>query len=242
MGRFVDLTGQTFGRLTVVERTDDYVSPSGHHLVRWLCKCDCKENRYIIVNGGSLTRKLTKSCGCLHNENSREMGKKNKKYNTYNLTGEYGIGYTLNGKEFWFDLEDYELIKDYCWHIDNGGYVRTNDDKGNCVLLHGLIMGISYIDHVNHKTFDNRKSNLRIVTVAQNNMNASKRTNNTSGTTGISWHKGVGKWRARINVNGKEVHLGYFDKFEDAVKARKEAEDKYFGEYSYDNSMKIGGN
>ncbi len=47
-------------------------------------------------------------------------------------------------------------------------------------------------------------------------------------------------WRARIFINGKGIHLGRFTNFDEAVKARKRAEEKYFGEYSYDNSMKEG--
>lgn len=235
MGKFKDLTGQRFGRLTVVERAEDYVSPKGYRNVQWLCKCGCEENNYTIVSGCSLTRGLTKSCGCLQKETSAENGRNNKKYNTYDLSGEYGIGYTSKGEEFLFDLEDYNLIKDYCWFIDNKGYVSAYNTSGS-KLFHRQIMDGNYIDHISHNTKDNRKSNLRNVTSSQNNMNVSKRSDNTSGVTGVSWHKGIQKWRARINVSGKEVNLGYFEEFEDAVKARKEAEDKYFGEYSYDNS------
>jgi hypothetical protein len=68
LGKFKDLTGQRFGRLTVVERAEDYVSPKGHRNVQWLCKCDCEENSYTVVSGCSLTRGLTKSCGCLRKE------------------------------------------------------------------------------------------------------------------------------------------------------------------------------
>lgn len=62
---------------------------------------------------------------------------------------------------------------------------------------------------------------------------------NTSGVTGVGWVKSKQQWRARITVEYKEIHLGYFDKFEDAAKARKDAEEKYFGEFSYDNSMSL---
>lgn len=48
-----------------------------------------------------------------------------------------------------------------------------------------------------------------------------------------------GKWIAQIGYKGKKIYLGSFLKFDDAVKVRKEAEEKYFGEYSYDNSIKI---
>ena len=52
-----------------------------------------------------------------------------KKYNTYDLTGEYGIGYTSKDEEFYFDLEDYDKIKDYCWRITMQGYVRAYSPK-----------------------------------------------------------------------------------------------------------------
>lgn len=84
---------------------------------------------------------------------------------------------------------------------------------------------------------DNRKSNLRIATRSQNQMNKGKQKNNKSGVVGVGWHKTSGKWAAYIAVDNKQIHLGLFDNFEDAVKARKEAEDKYFGEFSYDNSQ-----
>ena len=66
----------------------------------------------------------TKSCGCLNNEKRSLLGKNSKKYNKYNLNGEYGIGWTSNtNEEFYFDLEDYDKIKDYCWFLDNRGYI-----------------------------------------------------------------------------------------------------------------------
>lgn len=114
MATLIDLTGKTFGRLTVIKRAEDYIRPNGNHSVRWLCKCSCEENKYVVVLGQLLRSGSTKSCGCLHNE---MLSDERKKYNTYDLSGEYGIGHTSNGKEFLFDLEDYDLIKNYCWTI-----------------------------------------------------------------------------------------------------------------------------
>ncbi len=60
--------------------------------------------------------------------------------------------------------------------------------------------------------------------------NKKMQTNNTSGHTGVSWHKRRGCWYARISFKGKTYGLGYFDKYEDAVKARVKAEkDKFNG-------------
>ena len=50
--KFVDLTGQRFENLTVISRCEDYVSPSGHHLTQWKCKCDCGNE--VMVSGSNL--------------------------------------------------------------------------------------------------------------------------------------------------------------------------------------------
>jgi hypothetical protein len=81
------------------------------------------------------------------------------------------------------------------------------------------------IDHINHIRDDNRLINLREATRQQNNRNASRRKDNTSGISGVSQFKG--KWRARIRVNKKEIHLGYFDDKFEAVCAKKSAERKH---------------
>ena len=52
--------------------------------------------------------------------------------------------------------------------------------------------------------------------------------NSSTGVKGVAWDKGHNKFVAYINLFGKKKHLGYFEKFEDAVEARKEAEEKYF--------------
>lgn len=242
MGNLIDLTGQTFDRLTVIKRADDYVRPNGQHGARWLCKCSC--GNYVVVLGQLLREKKTRSCGCLHNE---ELAEARKKYNTYNVSSNYGVGYTFKGEEFYFDLEDYDKIKDYCWTIRNNGYVTAYcPTTKNHILLHRLIMGCDndnlYIDHIhgNKTRNDNRKSNLRIATPSQNIMNKPLLKNNTSGVTGVSWNKRKGRWESYITIDDKRKGLGYFSNFNDAVAARKAAEEKYFGEYSYDNSVKDG--
>lgn len=229
-----------FGRLTVIKRVEDHICyPSGYRTPQWLCKCDCGND--VIIIGKNLTRKNgTKSCGCFAKEN---MSMVKKRYNTYDLTGEYGIGYTLKGEEFYFDLEDYNKIKDYCWSKNKKGYIMSTDGKTRkTILLHRIVTDCPdglLPDHIHGKDTrcDNRKSNLRICTTQENGMNSALSTNNTSGVTGVTWHKRDMVWQARIKVNYKYIHLGYFDNFEDAVKARKDAEEKYFGEYSYDNSQ-----
>lgn len=62
MGRFRDLTGQRFGRLTVIERAEDQVSDKGKHQTMWLCECDCGNKS--IVRASHLTDGRIQSCGC----------------------------------------------------------------------------------------------------------------------------------------------------------------------------------
>jgi hypothetical protein len=239
LGRFNDLTGQRFGRLTVIKRAEDHIMPSGEKRSRWFCECDCG-NEITIIGKSLIKKNGTKSCGCFAKEN---MSKVKKKYNTYDLSGEYGIGYTLKDEEFWFDLEDYNLIKDCCWRKNKKGYIVSTDCKTRKIIfLHRIVTNCPddlVTDHIHGKEtrYDNRKSNLRIVTKQQNGMNSSLSKNNTSGVTGVVWNKRENAWQAAIRVYYKKIHLGYFTKFDDAVKARKEAEEKYFGEYSYDNSQ-----
>ena len=98
MGKFKDLTGQKFGMLTAIKRIDDYVTPSGRHRARWLCKCDCG-NETVVIDNNLSKKNGTKSCGCLRRKFAYNL---NKSCNTYDLSGEYGVGYTSKGEEFYF--------------------------------------------------------------------------------------------------------------------------------------------
>ena len=114
--------------------------------------------------------------------------------------------------------------------------------RENRVVMSRLIMDCDdsslQVDHINHDTLDNRKRNLRVVTVSQNNMNKDVRSDNTSGHTGVSFDKKSGKYVSYIKINQKRIYLGSFIDINDAIKAREDAEEKYFKEYSYKNSNK----
>ena len=128
------------------------------------------------------------------------------------------------------DLEDVNKVKQYKWSIMNK-YVICQSKK---MRLHRLIMDCPddmIVDHINHDRFDNRKSNLRVCTRHQNNMNKSKQYNNTSGITGVYLYKPNNKWTAKIQINSRSINLGYFNTKEEAIEARKQAEIEYFGEY-----------
>ena len=83
------------------------------------------------------------------------------------------------------------------------------------------------VDHVNHCQSDNRLSNLREVSNQENHKNKSLSKKNTSGVTGVTWHKGAGKWCAQIMVNGESKYLGLFEKKSDAAMARERANREY---------------
>ena len=229
MGRCVDLTGQKFGKLTVIKRVED---DSEAH-IKWLCECEC--GNFITTRGTSLRSGITKSCGCLVGDKIRELNKLKKKYNKYDLSGDYGIGYASNTNEpFYFDLEDYDKIKNYYWYSNHDGYMCSSENKKE-IIMHRLIIDENnpeiQVDHFNRNKKDNRKENLKSVTPQHNNWNRGINQNNKSGVTGVRWNKEAQKWIAYI----MRKHLGTFNSFEDAVKARKRAEQKYFGEYSYNN-------
>lgn len=240
MSRLIDLTGQRFGRLTVIERVEDHIYPSGKPRPQWLCHCDCGND--IVVKSNCLLNEETKSCGCLIIDTAKIMGLNNKKYNHYDLSGEYGVGYTSQGDAFYFDLEDYDKIKNYCWTV-NSGYLKSRTSMAlgkKFVLFHKLVLpNAEKVDHINHNTLDNRKANLRDVNHQKNMMNRVLPKNNKSGVLGVHWHNRDKVWEVEIGYKKKRYYLGRFKDFDEAVKARKEAEQKYFGEYSYDNSMKL---
>lgn len=232
-----DLTGKVFEHLTVIEQTEDYVDSKGCHYAQWLCECDCLDHNKIIVRGSNLKSKNTTSCGCVHTGILKDIGYNNKTINKYDLSGEFGIGWTNNtNAEFYFDLEDYEKIKDYCWieHTRDDGYKTLEArelHKQKIIRMHYIIFD-KFCDHKDRNTFNNRKSNLREATPSQQSMNKNKRKDNSSGFIGVNWHKAQQMWVARINIDKKRKTIGYFNKKEDAIIARLKAEKEYYGEFS----------
>ena len=226
----LNLAGKKIGLLTVKEPAPDIIKKSGRIYPAWYCDCECGTKDYVITTE-RLRNPKYKSCGCLNNES-----KFKKKYNKYDLSGEYGIGYTAKGEKFYFDLEDYDKIKHYCWHLSHDGYVAVSNNK-EYFLLHRFVMNAPQnydIDHINHKKYDNRKLNLRIATTLENCANRTP--TNKYGINGIV-HKG-NTWIVSIGYNNKHIYIGSFQSLDDAIKARKEAEEKYYGDFSYGNSMK----
>lgn len=112
---------------------------------------------------------------------------------------------------------------------DKHGYF-VGTFKGKLYKVHHLVYyhltGIwpNVIDHKNGIKDDNRLCNLHNGNNTDNNRNQKRRCTNTSGVTGVSYNKGNSKWSAEIFENAKKINLGWFIKFEDAVKVRQDAE------------------
>lgn len=229
-----DLTGMVFGRLKVLEQTEDHIQPNGVHRPKWKCQCNCENQTIVFVQGSDLKSSRTQSCGCLNREKIKKYN--NVKLNLEDEHGLYGIGYCNNtNSEFYFDMSDYALIKEYCWlECIHRGYrsLQAWDiiNGGNIVM--SSLLDCKYFDHIDRNPLNNRRHNLRPATCSQNTINRGVMKNNTSGITGVSWDKRLQKWSVRLQVNGERIILGNYVNKNDAIKARLEAEKKYFGEFA----------
>jgi hypothetical protein len=162
-----------------------------------------------------------------------------KKYNVYDLTGDFGIGIAGTGEKFIFDIEDYEKIKNYYWRVSKptkkhpkiGGYVVSNSLNQKWVTLSRIIMDCPkemVVDHKNHNKLDNRKENLRVCLFSENQRNRN--------FPGVTFHKRQKKYIATISLNKKRIQIGSFPTYEEARAARIKAEEKYFGEFAFSNN------
>ena len=120
---------------------------------------------------------------------------------------------------------------------DGSGYGQVNID-GQTYRAHRLIFMFvhgylpEYLDHKDGNKMNNNITNLRPATSQENNRNAGLSRVNTSGVTGVNFHPIMGKWRAYITVDDKQINLGYYLVKDLAVEARRKAEKEYFGEFA----------
>lgn len=120
--------------------------------------------------------------------------------------------------------------------ITVNGYVTIGIDQDD-YLCHRLMWLYVYgafpilnIDHIDRDRTNNKAVNLRLATPKQNGENKSLKSNNASGHKGVFLRKHLKSkpWSVNIMNNRKTIHIGYFATVEEAVKARRLAEDKYF--------------
>lgn len=147
------------------------------------------------------------------------------------------------------DNEDFERVNKYTWQVNPAGYAmtdvytpstgyRSKDHKATKVSMHRMVMGEPEdmeVDHINHDTLDNRQSNLRIVTHAQNMANMKTHRDSKTGVKGVYIHRsGLARpYRARITFYGNVIDLGLYATVEEASTAYNDMAKQLNGELAY---------
>ena len=198
--KLIDLTGNRYGKLTVIKR--DFSHKVKNKRTFWLCRCDCGNTK--IVDGQKLKAGTTKSCGCTQ-----------YKYD-FNETREIGdVLYIKAGdREVIIDKEDLSKIYPNRVCVNGSGYALCHRNR----LVHRMIIDCPkgfMIDHINHNPLDNRKCNLRIVSNSENQLN--RRMTSNTGEYGITLCK---NGYYRITVDDK--YCGIRKTLADAIIRRDE--------------------
>ncbi len=142
--------------------------------------------------------------------------------------------------------QHYDWLNQWKWFAlwrpkSNTFYAVRNSPRGlgprHLIQMHRLILGLERGDkregdHRNRNGLDNRIGNLRLANHSQQKFNQGLRSDNASGYRGISKKKGRTHWRVEICENGNRHVIGYFRDLGDAIRARKEASEKYHGEFA----------
>lgn len=238
-GKFNDLTGQMINNWLVLQRAENAKGGKA----QWLCECQCEQKTQRKLSTNQLISGRSKSCGCM-TQQLRVASLHQNFINQYMFDGDTCIIVANNTKtHFYIDVEDYELVKDYAWYETPRGYLATTINR-KTVFLHRMVLGLTNttdgtVDHIFH-TIDgknsftnNRKHNLRIITQAENTRNRGAQSNNTSGKPGVSWSANEQAWKSYITYQGKRIWLGTYRDYNEAVRSRQQAEQKYFGEFGY---------
>jgi hypothetical protein len=155
------------------------------------------------------------------------------------LPGGLAVVLMAGGVRAILDAADVHLVSPYRWNVrrDRSGacYAVSHSVHGVTLGMHRIIMGAPVgmiVDHVNRDGLDNRRSNLRLATHAQNMRNRKRQSNNTSGYHGVTYWKHCGRYAALIRVDGKRRHIGLFATAEEAALAYDEAARSAHGEFA----------
>ena len=211
MGKAANLCNQKFGKLLVISRLDMKSSNGG---ILWSCLCDC--GNLTKATTGHLRWGNRASCGCLLGTRSKKHGMyKEPEYFTWNgmiqrCTNEKSLAYSHYG------ARGIKVCSKWLESFEN--FYEDMGERPEGMTLDRIDVDGDYC-----------KENCRWSDKSTQGFNKRIAPNNTSGRTGVYWHKMAEKWMASISVNGKSIHLGLHNSFEDAVKAREDAELEYYG-------------
>jgi len=149
---------------------------------------------------------------------------------------------TSNGMETLVDDEDYIELSKYKWcaywnKTSKSWYViRTDYTNGKTTIyMARYILNCPddmQVDHINHDTMDNRKSNLRICYKFENIRNRKWNDNNTSGYKGVYWHKRDRKWRSQYGINKTRKYIGSYNNPIVAALMYDDVVSKVYGEFA----------
>lgn len=204
MGRRNDLTGQRFGKLTVLSPTEQRIDNGS---VVWKCKCDC--GNFAEVSARRLIRGKARSCGCLSNPPRKDyIGKRFGRLTVIDYAGtakQLGKAGTANFWKCRCDCGSESVVSQT--ELQSGGTRSCG-----CLQKELALEGLGLVDGTSAVMLERNKEHLR--------------TNNKSGYTGV-FRAADGKWVAYINFKKKRYWLGRYSDKEDAIKARQRGEEMH---------------
>jgi HNH endonuclease len=186
-----------------------------------------RPERYDFCVCGLMKKKSARKCINCYRNNPR--GGRSPIIQPYDLSIRY-IPVT-RGKYVIVDADNYDWLNQWKWSTRYASSDKlfyairiqlNNKGRKEVIFMHRFIMGLSYadgltVDHINHDTLDNRKSNLRVATYAQNCANRRVRSDNISGIAGLSWNSLLRKWNVQITKNGVVYRPGTRKSFDEAL-------------------------
>lgn len=211
-----DLTGQRFGRLTVLSRAEDYISPAGKRTTRWLCRCDCGTEKIMLRN----VIKRAGSCGCVRREKAAMLAR------------------DLGGQRFgrWTVIKRASLPHPDSTGAKTGWLCKCSCGTGRILPARYLTSGAS----TSCGCQTTEKAAKRIIPTGQNVLGRYDGTvvsklsktaptaSSKTGVRGVYWSASDQRYIAKIGLRNKSIYLGRFKTLEKAAAARKEAEDRYY--------------